>query len=651
MIVQRKLVVGVRDGLHARPATQFVKLARSFSAAIEVEREGRRADAKSPVRLMLLGVKEQDEITLHIDGEDADAALQCLAAFVADTEAGTEPPVAKSAAAAEAAPKTEPAEPAPASAPAGEARGVAASEGTALGPAFPFFPENITPPPPGPVNVAQETARHRDALEATRSRLAARKAQGGAESEAIVDALMELAADPDFVEGAARHIAAGLDAVTATLRAGGEIEQRFDAMADPLLRARAEDMRSVTRNVALALLGRTEASLAEVPPGAVVVADDLGAWELSTANLAALGGLLCRAGTPLSHVSIMARSFGVPAVVGFAAPLDRLRAARVIGLDGRSGDVWLDPDADTSTRLAARIAQEAAEKADLARFRAVAPATRAGQPILVAANIGGLKDVDAALAAGAQGVGLFRTEFLFMERRALPTEDEQAAIYARVLQAFAPHAVVVRTLDVGGDKPVAGIAFPHEENPFLGWRGVRMCLERPDVFKPQLRALLRAAVHGTLRVMVPMVADIGEIRAVRALVSDCAAELSAEGAAHGEFELGIMIETPAAAVMAPELAREVAFFSIGTNDLTQYVMAADRLNPKVAALNRADHPAVLRVMQGVCRDAAAAGIPVAVCGEAASRPDLIAALVAMGVTELSMSPAAIPRAKKCVSEI
>ena len=210
---------------------------------------------------------------------------------------------------------------------------------------------------------------------------------------------------------------------------------------------------------------------------------------------------------------------------------------------------------------------------------------------------------------------------------------------------------MIRTLDIGGDKPVAGIDFEHEDNPFLGWRGVRMCLERPDVFKPQLRALLRASIVGNVKILLPMIADVGEVRAVRALLDECRAELDAAGQAHGAFELGVMIETPAAVFVAAEIAAEVDFFSVGTNDLTQYVMAADRLNPRVAKLNRTEHPAVLAAIGMAARAAREAGIWIGVCGEAAARPDLIPFFVENGVTELSMSAASIPRAKKCVTEI
>jgi phosphotransferase system enzyme I (PtsI) len=284
-------------------------------------------------------------------------------------------------------------------------------------------------------------------------------------------------------------------------------------------------------------------------------------------------------------------------------------------------------------------------------YRDVAPVTRDGRHIEIAANLGSLTEIDAALEAGAMGVGLFRTELLFMDRRTLPDEDEQYDVYSRLAQAFHPRAVVIRTLDVGGDKPVPGIVFPQEDNPFLGWRGVRMCLDRPDVFKPQLRALLRAAALGNVHVMLPMVDDLDEIRRVKALLAICAQELTQEGAAYAMPKLGIMVETPAAALTADLLAPEVDFFSIGTNDLTQYVMAVDRVNPNLAALYRTDHPAVLRAIGMVCEAAKKASISVAVCGEAAARPEMIPVLIGLGVNELSMSPSSVLRAKKIVSEL
>jgi phosphoenolpyruvate-protein phosphotransferase (PTS system enzyme I) len=248
-------------------------------------------------------------------------------------------------------------------------------------------------------------------------------------------------------------------------------------------------------------------------------------------------------------------------------------------------------------------------------------------------------------------VGLFRTEFLFMERPELPSEEEQYEAYREVAEAFGEKPVVVRTLDVGGDKDLPGVDRPAEENPFLGWRGIRMSLDVPELFKPQLRAILRAATGGNLKVMFPMIADIEELRAAKVLLTECREELEEEGAKAGPLEVGIMVETPAAAICARELAREVSFFSIGTNDLVQYTLAADRGNERLRRLQSADHPAVLRLIESTCRAAEEAGIPTGVCGEAAGDPALIPKLVKLGVVELSMSAPSIPRAKKVVSEV
>ena len=412
------------------------------------------------------------------------------------------------------------------------------------------------------------------------------------------------------------------------------------------------------RALALTLLDRQDVDLSAVPPGAILVAEELSALDLAKAPVQTLAGILCARGAATSHIAIMARTHGIPAVLGSAASLEALQAAKVAALDGNTGEVWLDPDATLERALRMRIDGEARDRAALDVYRTLEPVTRTGELIEVAANLGSLKEIEPALQAGAMGVGLFRTELLFMERKRLPDEDEQTAIYTKLARAFAPRPVIVRTLDIGGDKPVAGVEFPNESNPFLGWRGVRMCLDRPDIFKPQLKALLRAACHGNVKIMVPMITNVDEVLRVKTLMADCRAELDAAAIPYGAPDLGLMMETPAAALpwraaaslLAADLAKHAAFFSIGTNDLTQYVMAADRLNPRVADLNRADHPAVLAAMRLICDAAKAQGIWVGLCGEAAARPDLIPIFLAMGITELSMSPASIPRAKKAVTE-
>jgi phosphoenolpyruvate-protein phosphotransferase len=364
-------------------------------------------------------------------------------------------------------------------------------------------------------------------------------------------------------------------------------------------------------------------------------------------------GFVTAGGSRTSHVSIMARSMGIPAVVGVGAALDGVLDgaldAGTVAVDGGEGYAILDPDPGTVAEFEARGERFAEERVALEKYRHVEARTRDGRRIEVAANLGSASEAEEALSWGAEGVGLFRTEFLFMEREQLPSEDEQYEAYAEVARVFKEKPVIVRTLDVGGDKDLPGIDQPEEENPFLGWRGIRMSLDTPALFKPQLRAILRAAALGNLKVMFPMVADVEELRAAKEVLSECEDEL--RGAQTGPLEVGVMVETPAAAILAGELAPEVSFFSVGTNDLVQYTLAADRGNERLRHLQSADHPAVLRLIRMTCEAAREAGIWVGVCGEAAGEPALIPRLVELGVSELSMSAPSIPRAKKIVSEL
>ena len=638
---ERKVVIRLNEGLHARPATQFVKLARSFTSDIEVLKEGKGANAKSAVKLMLLGVKENEEVVVRGQGDDEQIAVEALCAYAGQVET--------------AAPEAPAPAPPPSAGPTPFPRGMPASGGAAVGVAFVYMPDEIVAPRRtlGAVEVPAELRRlvaARDSVDADLKQRAASAPPDSPQAE-IVAALAELVGDQDVVARMEAKIAAGLDAVTAVMESGAEVAREFQGQSDPYLQARGEDVLAVARHVALALLGHRDASLAEAPAGAILLADDISAFDLAGIDLGAFGGLVSLKGGATSHVAIIARAYDLPAVMGFSLASAEARAARVVALDGATGEVVLDPDAATQALFRARAAETVRRKRELAAYVAIEPRTREGRLIEIAANLGSLSEIEAAKRAGAMGVGLFRTELLFMERKRPPNEDEQARVYIALAQAFAPAPVIVRTLDIGGDKTTPGITIPKEDNPFLGWRGVRFCLDRPDIFKPQLRALLRAGVCGNLKVMVPMVSDVEEIRQVKRLIDEARAELTAEGVAHETFELGLMAETPAAALAARELAREVAFFSIGTNDLTQYVMAADRMNPRVAHLNRADHPAVLGAVQLITEAAREAGIWVGVCGEAAARPEMIAKFVALGVSELSMSPASIPLARKCVSEL
>ncbi|WP_276200479.1 phosphoenolpyruvate--protein phosphotransferase [Chelatococcus sp. XZ-Ab1] len=649
MDVERTAVVRLEEGLHARPAARVVQFAKGFSSDIEIVKGERSANAKSTVKLMLLAVKEGDEIVIRARGDDAEAAVEGLAAIVAgEADALTR-------AAAQATPQEQvPAAPREAAAP-GELVGVAASEGVAIGRAFVYLPREPQPER-GRIaaqEVEAETLRFRRAVETVCAMLE-RKADNGDAAAAtaadIMAALKDVAQDPEFLTAVEVRIGAQEDPVAAVLAVGADLAERFTHIDDAYFRARAEDVRGVARQVANVLLGRDEIDLAALAEPAILVAGHLSALDLARLPLRLLRGLVTTEGGPTSHIAILARSFGFPAVVGVKAEEAALRSAKTVAIDGGRGVAVVNPDTAVAAAYAARLEKAEAERRALAAFTHVAPKTRDGRAIEVAANLGSEAEIDGALGFGAMGVGLFRTEFLFMHGKTLPSEDEQFRIYARVVKAFHPHAVIFRTLDIGGDKALPGIAPEREENPFLGWRGIRMCLDRPHLLKPQLRAILRAAAVGTARVMFPMVTDIAEVTAARALIDACRQELMDEGREAGPLEVGIMVETPAAALCAATLAREVDFFSIGTNDLTQYTMAADRTNARLAHLNRADHPAVLAMIEMTCRAAREAGIKVGVCGEAAGEPDMIPRLLGWGVSELSMSPSLIPRAKKIVSE-
>ncbi len=436
------------------------------------------------------------------------------------------------------------------------------------------------------------------------------------------------------------------------LAVGEEFAALFAAMEDEYMAARSDDVRDVTGQIAAQLMGLQASGLAGLSVPSVVLARNLAPSETARMPRDMVLGLVTAEGSKTSHVSIMARSMGIPAVVGLGgAGLEEALGAGVVAVHGDQGYIVTDPDAGEVAFFEGEQDEAVARRTALAEYRHVEARTRGGRRIEVAANLGSPKEAADALSWGAEGVGLFRTEFLFMERDELPTEEEQYGVYREVTEAFGEKPVIIRTIDVGGDKDLPGVSGHEEENPFLGWRGIRMSLDVPDLFRPQLRAILRAAAHGNLKVMFPMVSDVEELVAARRLLAECHKELESEGARTGPVEAGVMVETPAAALCAEELAREADFFSIGTNDLTQYTLAVDRGNEKLEKLYRADHPAVLRLIEMTCRAGDKAGIQTGVCGEAAGDPALVPKLVALGVTEMSMSPPAIPRAKKVVSEL
>lgn len=653
--MEHETIVRVREGLHARPATQFVKLAKQFESNVELISGDKAISAKSAVKLMLLGVKENQPVTLRANGSDAAAAMQALVRFLEDPDAGSDVELGASTIVAEPAAT-------PALAPAAESpvdagdhlAGIAASDGVALGSVFAYFPPQIdtTPRRVAESEIEAEIARLKTSIANVQARMAATLASGklSPTDQGIVQALSDLAGDTVMIGEMVETIRLGNDAVNAVRLVTTETASAFANMVDIYFNARADDVTAIGRQIMLDLTGKKDVGLADLPKGAVLVAEDVGAFDLAQAPLKHLAGIVTGRGGATSHIAIIARTHGIPAVVGLGDVVEHVATHSQIALDGGSGRVWPTPSEEIRSDILARRKSAEAERRSLDEFTGVTPTRADGTVIEIAANMGALEEIDAAREAGAMGVGLFRTELLFMRHRTLPSEDAQFEIYKTLAEAFAPYSVIVRTLDVGGDKPVGGIVFPTEENPFLGWRGIRMCLDRPDIFKPQLKGLLRAAVVGNLKVMLPMVSTVDEVVRTRALIEECRTELDAEGKPHGSFKLGVMIETPAAVFIADSLAREVDFFSIGTNDLTQYVMAADRLNASVAHLNDAANPAVMAAIKRTAEAGVAAGIMVGMCGEAAGNPALIPQFLEFGLTELSMSPTLIPRAKKCAVE-
>jgi phosphoenolpyruvate-protein phosphotransferase (PTS system enzyme I) len=535
--------------------------------------------------------------------------------------------------------------------------GIGASQGVAVGPAF--VPATGKPEPDRDRitedEVETQLQRFKEAVETvvgniseTGDRL---RASGSEEEAGIFDFHVEMAEDPELASEVEERVRNLQSPEAAVLAVGEEYAAQYAAMDDEYLAARADDVRDVTRQISARLMGRGVSTFETLETPSVVLARSLAPSDTARIQKGMALGFVTAEGSKTSHVSIMARSMGIPAVVGVGPQLEEVMNAKTVAVDGGEGYAISDPDADTVDEFERMSGALAEEREALDEYRHIEASTSEGRRIEVAANLGSASEADDALLWGAEGVGLFRTEFLFMERDDLPSEDEQYEAYSTVARAFGEKPVIIRTLDVGGDKDLPGVDQAHEENPFLGWRGIRMSLDTPELFEPQLRAILRAAADGNLKIMFPMVADVGELKAAKARLLECRRKLDSEGVEFGEVEAGVMIETPAAALCAAELAEESAFFSIGTNDLVQYTLAADRGNERLRHLQNADHPAVLALIQITCEAASAAGIQVGVCGEAAGEPEMIPRLVELGVTELSMAAPQIPRAKKVVSEL
>ena len=534
-------------------------------------------------------------------------------------------------------------------------KGIAVSQGIAIGPAY-LVKEtgnNLPRYSLAAEKIPAEKERLQRAFSATQRQLEAIRdslaRQGGQQEAAIFDAHLLLLADPMLVDAVSAFLDQGLNAEAAVWDAGENCAALFAALEDEYLRGRGADIRDICSRWLNNLLGTAPSPLDNLGRPAVIFARHLAPSHTAQMDKAKVLALVTEAGSRTCHSAIIARALEIPAIVGTGSFDQNLRDGCTVIVDGDAGQVFVDPTPELLREYSQRQQQEISRREKLGELMSLPAETRDGKTFQLAANISSSGDVERALANGAQGVGLYRTEFLYMERPDLPTEEEQIHAYRAVLEAFPRQPVIIRTLDIGGDKELPSLQTERELNPFLGNRGIRLCLARPEIFKIQLRAILRAGIAGTPWIMLPMVTVPEEVWRTKAILKEAESELKAEGLPFtSAYKLGIMIEVPAAAVQARFFAGEVDFFSIGTNDLIQYTCAADRTNEKVSRLSDPFNPAVLSLIAGVIRAGHEQGKTVGMCGEMAADPLATPLLVGMGLDEFSLSASAIPRLKATI---
>lgn len=538
-----------------------------------------------------------------------------------------------------------------------EINGIPASPGVILGPAFIFKDPDISVLERFIDDVESEEARLKTALQQAKAEIEKLRDEAeekvGVDEAAIFEAHALFLEDPNLLEDV--NTAIFNRSVNCEFAWNISIEKyalQLEAMEDDYFRARAADLRDVGQRVLRLLMGIGESDLTDLNQPSIIVARDLTPSDTVRLDRSLVKGFCTAEGGPTSHTAILAKALGLPAVVGLGAELMKLDNGTSLLLDGGSGLVTFNPDEDTIDAAKVRM-EKIAAKAELEKSNALDPAeTKDGVEIEVVANIGRPEESRRALELGAEGVGLLRTEFLYLERDTAPDEDEQADAYGEILDVMQQRPVVIRTLDVGGDKPLPYLDLGKESNPFLGWRAIRVCLDQPDFFKVQLRALLRAGVGHDLRIMFPMIATLDEFHQAKRILGEARAELVAGNVEIADsIQVGIMVEVPSVVVLADQFAVQVDFFSIGTNDLTQYSMAAERTNEKVAHLGDALHPAILRQVQQVITAGHEHGIWVGLCGELAGDPLAVPILLGMGLDEFSMAPTLIPSAKTQIREL
>lgn len=533
--------------------------------------------------------------------------------------------------------------------------GVNASDGIGIGVARVAVEPDLSFTPHAPEDAKAEEERYKAAvakfIEQTNAQIERMTATVGPEAAAIMGAHIEFAEDDGIKEMVNGSIESGMCAEQAVSEAYDMYYNMFSNMEDELFRERAADVADVKTGLLADLLGQELVDLSTLPENSIVVVRELTPSMTADIDKENVAAIVTETGGRTSHSAIIARALEIPAVLSVADATSAIKTGDMVVVDGTNGKVIVKPGDHDLEHYRAKAKQYAEEKVALEAYRGKETVTADGQKKLLVANIGNPDDANVAAEHDAEGVGLFRSEFLFMDAKELPSEDEQFAAYQKVALRMKDQPVIIRTLDVGGDKEIPYLHLTKEDNPFMGYRAVRYCLNNPDQYKVQLTALLRASAFGDIKIMVPLVTNIDEIRQVKELVNECMAELDARGVSYNkDIEVGTMIETPAASLIADDLAAECDFFSIGTNDLIGYTMCADRGNDKVAYLYEVYQPAVLRSLKRIIEEGNKAGIMVGMCGEAAADPLLIPVLLSFGLGEFSVSAPSILRTRRIISE-
>jgi phosphoenolpyruvate-protein phosphotransferase len=623
---QRRFRIPFEHGLHVRPAALIAAALRPFDAEVTIVSQGRSGNARSTVALMSLGVQCGETVEARASGADAGAALDALGALLAPEHAAPVPEIPRA--------RAQPSR-------GGRIEGVIASRGIAVGVAATLAQPELAVVEAG-AGAASESAALANALAFMKDHLLSRSREAAGDQQELLRAHAELAQDPELARQAGESIRRGKSAAFAWREATRRMAATLAAMGDAHMRERAADLRDLEHQVIRVLRGEPPAPGRELPAHAILIADDLLPSQLLALDATRIAGIGLARGGATSHVAIIAAASGIPTLVAAGAAILDVAEGTALVLDAEQG--WLDVDPPAAERKAAEAAaarRTAERHADISAARSPA-ATRDGVRITVNANVGSLAEARAAMEHGAEGCGLLRTEFLFLDRRDPPGEDEQAAEYERIATVFSGHPVNVRTLDIGGDKPIAYLPLPREDNPALGLRGVRTSLWRPELLRTQLRAVMRVVPQGQCRILLPMVNDVEELQAIRRVAEECARETGIAALP----ALGVMIETPAAALLAEQLARHCDFLSIGTNDLAQYALAIDRGHAELARRLDPLHPAVLRLIAAAAEGARLNGKGISVCGAMGSDVNALPILIGLGVNEVSATPGAIPRLKR-----